>query len=388
MSKNIAVIVAAGSGVRFKSGEVPKQYHKLCGIEIINHTIKKFIDCKYIDLIFTIINQEHIKIYESVILKNDKLLSPIIGGKTRQETVMLALEYIKKYNPQNILIHDAVRCMLTTNLINKICKELKTQKAVFPAVPVEDTIKKINPKTANIKTINRENLYHAQTPQAFDFETILKAHSKFKNEIVTDDISLLEKLAINVKLIEGEKNNFKITTREDFKLAEAILQNTKKYSDIRVGFGYDVHAFEDGKGIKLCGITIPYSRKLKGHSDADVAMHALCDAIFGAIGEKDIGQHFPPNDDRWKNTDSDEFLKYCLGILKEKNATLNNIDITIICEEPKISPFIDDMRKNIAKITKIEINRVAVKATTTERLGFTGKKQGIAANAIATIMII
>lgn len=376
-SKFGVIIVAGGSGSRM-GFDIPKQYLPLKGKAIIEHSIevfKNFNDCKFIHVV---IAKDAEAIFKPIAANHN--ISYSFGGATRQESVRLGIEEIYK-NPklrqtENILIHDAARPLLTFELVEKLLDKLKKSHAVLPVSIVSDTIKKVD-EGKILETINRENYYLAQTPQAFNLELIYNLHQKYKNQSVTDDIALCEKENIDVGYIINDGNNYKITTDQDYSRAKKELE----IMDFRVGNGFDVHQFEEGDGVILCGIKIPYHKKLKGHSDADCAWHALTDAILGAIGAGDIGEIFPDSDNKWKNADSFIFLKKADKLMKENNYEVTNIDITIISEEPKLQPYKVKMAENTANCLKISMDRVNIKATTTEKLGFLGRKEGLAVTA-------
>jgi len=388
------IIVAAGRGHR-AGGEIPKQYISVCGKTILERTIQTFAKEPYIDLIQCVIHSDDRALYDLSIQaitqenqaeKDQKMtiLDPTLGGATRQQSVMNGLQGLAQDEPDLVLIHDAARPFVTPKHIEDIIMAATDHGAVVPVLPVVDTVKLISENKIK-ETIDRKTLALAQTPQAFRYKLIFMAHKRMETQDLTDDSAIAESCGVQVLTIPGEESNFKITTREDLKKAENMIKNN--LSDMRSGLGYDVHAFEDGNQVILGGIPIAHDQKLKGHSDADVALHALTDAMLGAIGAGDIGQHFPPDDDQWKGASSDIFLKHAAQLIKEKGGIISNIDLTIICEAPKISPHTQAMRENIADILDITPSRVSIKATTTEKLGFTGRKEGIAAQAIVTVRL-
>jgi len=380
--KVAVIIVAAGRGHRF-GGEIPKQYRTIGGTTILEHTIKAFKKVPYIDFIQCVIHGDDRALYDQS-TAGLNILDPVIGGATRQKSVMNGLYSLGNTEPDLVLIHDAARPFISPKHIEDIIRAAADHGAVIPTLPVSDTIKLINDNKI-IKTVDRHTLARAQTPQAFRYKLIFMAHKRQEAQEMTDDAAIAEACGIQLLAIAGEENNFKITTRQDLKKAENMIKNN--LTDIRSGLGFDVHAFEDGDQIILGGIAIAHNQKLRGHSDADVALHALTDALLGAIGDGDIGQHFPPNDDQWKGATSDIFLKHAAQLIKEKGGIIGNIDLTVICEAPKIAPHSQAMRDNIAKILDMPPSRVSIKATTTEQLGLTGRKEGIAAQAIATVRL-
>jgi 2-C-methyl-D-erythritol 4-phosphate cytidylyltransferase / 2-C-methyl-D-erythritol 2,4-cyclodiphosphate synthase len=391
MPKIVALITACGRGNRFNSGEgIPKQYLPLAGVPLLRHSILAFLNHPKIMDVICVIHPDDVELYEEAVAGLD-LLNPVFGGDTRQASIRLGLEALRDYAPSKVLIHDGVRPFVSKRIINGILEKLETHPAVIPAVAVEDTLK----KTSDGKiewTLERENLWRAQTPQGFLYQDILDSHIAFKDLNFTDDSSLNEYAGIPVAIVPGSQNNFKITTEEDFeracRMVSMLLQNTKE--ETRCGSGFDVHAFrerekDENNFIRICGIDVEFDKKIEAHSDGDVGIHALIDALLGAIGEGDIGDHFSPSDAKWKNIDSREMLKIVKHLLVKKGATILNLDITIICEKPKISKFKKQMKNELAKVLEISENRVNIKATTTEKLGFLGREEGIAAQAIASV---
>ncbi|MBL4601770.1 MAG: bifunctional 2-C-methyl-D-erythritol 4-phosphate cytidylyltransferase/2-C-methyl-D-erythritol 2,4-cyclodiphosphate synthase [Emcibacteraceae bacterium] len=379
---NAAIIVAAGRGHRL-GGEIPKQYLDVGGMPILRRTVNIFLKNPSIDLIQVIIHPDDTELYELAVGDLD-LPTPIHGGETRQQSVLNGLEAISDHMPEYVYIHDAARPFLDQIILNNLIEEVELSGAVIPALKVTDTIKYMTGDKID-STIDRNYLFRAQTPQAFRYKAIFMAHRRFENNELTDDSAIAEKSGLKVRVIPGSEDNFKITTESDLKKAEIMTGNN--YTDVRIGYGIDVHAFEDGDHVTLGGIKIPHDKGLKGHSDADVALHAITDAILGAIAMGDIGEHFPPSDDKWKGASSDVFLKHAAKLVDEREGVIANIDLTIICEAPKIGPHRDLIRDKISEIIDLDIDRVSVKATTTERLGFTGKGEGIMAQAVATVRL-
>ena len=390
MSKIVALITACGRGTRMNNNEgIPKQYLPLSAIPLLRHSIKAFLDHPKIDDVLCVIHPDDINLYEEAVAGLD-LLNPVFGSATRQASIRIGLESLQQYKPQKILIHDGVRPFISKRIINGILDKLETHPAVIPAIAVEDTLKKY--ADGKIEwTLERENLWRAQTPQGFLYKDILNSHIAFKDLNFTDDSALNEYAGIPVAIIPGSQNNFKITTSQDYerakRLASLMINNVVKEN--RVGMGFDVHAFEeseDNKNIKIGGVDIKYHKKIKAHSDGDVVIHATIDAIFGAIGQGDIGDHFSPDNNKYKDIDSKEMLKVAKHFLVKKDAKIVNLDITIICEEPKISPHKEKIKNSLAKCLNICPTQVNIKATTTEKLGFLGKKEGIAAQAIISVI--
>ena len=391
MTKIVALITACGRGNRFSNGEgIPKQYLQLAGVPLLRHSILAFLNHPKIDDVICVIHPEDIDLYEEAAAGLD-LLNPVFGGDTRQASIRQGLETLREYNPAKVLIHDGVRPFVSKRVINGILEKLETHPAVIPAVAVEDTLKKYSDGKIEW-TLERENLWRAQTPQGFIYEDILNSHIAFKDLNFTDDSALNEYAGIPVAIVPGSQNNFKITTVEDYERAKRmismLIKNVKEEN--RCGIGFDVHAFRERKKdennlIRLCGIDMEFEKKIDAHSDGDVGIHATIDALLGAIGQGDIGEHFPPTDMKWKNIDSREMLKTIKHLLVKKGATILNLDITLICEKPKVSKFKNQMKEEMAKVLGIAASRVNIKATTTEKLGFTGREEGIAAQAIASI---
>lgn len=380
--KNAAIIVAAGRGHRV-GGEIPKQYLDIGGIPVLRHTIGVFIKNPSIDHIQVIIHPDDQELYFNAVDGLD-LPIPVHGGDTRQQSVLHGLEAISDLEPEYVYIHDAARPFLEQDTLNTLIEEVEKEGAVIPALKVTDTIKYMGQDKID-STLDRNFLYRAQTPQAFRYKAISMAHRRFENEDMTDDSAIAEKSGLKVRITEGSEKNFKITTSEDLTKAEMMIGKT--YTDVRTGYGIDVHAFEDGNSVILGGIKIPHTHKLKGHSDADVALHALTDAILGAMAMGDIGDHFPPSDEQWKGASSDIFLKHAAEKVYEQDGVIAHVDLTIICEAPKIGPHREKIRDRISEIIDLDVARVSVKATTTEKLGFTGKGEGIMAQATATIRL-
>ena len=388
MPKTVILIVAAGRGQR-AGGTVPKQYQKLSKRHVLSRTIEVFSRHPLVDQIATVIHLDDAELYAAATAEfGQKLMPPVEGGETRQDSVCKGLEALAHHNPQLVLIHDAARPFVDHDLINRIIEGLSAHDAVLPVIPVTDTIKQIEDGLVQ-RTVERHHLYGAQTPQGFRFPVILDLHRQAandKNTSFTDDASIAESAGTDVHCVEGNIENIKLTTKRDMQMAELVLAKDTK-TESRIGSGYDVHRFEPGAGVTLCGVTIPFDKQLRGHSDADVAMHALTDALYGALGEGDIGTHFPPDDPQWKDVGSAIFLAHAAELVRKQGGTIVNTDLTIICEQPKITPHRLAMRTELSRIMDIDAHRIAIKATTTETLGFTGRGEGIAAQAVAMISI-
>lgn len=377
MSKIAVLIVAGGSGLRMDS-DVPKQYLQINGQPILRHTLNKFNN---FDLIQCVIGMGHQPFYQQAV-DGLNILDPIVGGKTRQDSVYIGLQALKVHSPDYVIIHDAARPIIYPHDIHNIINVLGKNVNATLACPISESLQRdgIN--------IDRNNLWMIQTPQAFDFDMIVNAHEKATtdNFIGTDDTSVAKHLGFDIQYITCGRHNIKITTQDDLKMARMILCPE---TETKVGNGFDVHAFDtcDAKMIRLCGVDIPHDRQLRGHSDADVGLHALTDAILGALGEPDIGQLFPPNDDQYKNMDSHVFLDKSVDILRTRGGSLTHIDITFMCEEPKIGKHREAIIDHLSNHLKLSTSRISVKATTTEKLGFTGRGEGIACQAVVTIKV-
>jgi 2-C-methyl-D-erythritol 4-phosphate cytidylyltransferase/2-C-methyl-D-erythritol 2,4-cyclodiphosphate synthase len=381
MSTTVALVVGAGEGLRF-GGEVPKQYRRLAGHAIVRRSLTAFLDHPEVTLVQAVIHPDHQDLYEDAVL-GLSLPPPVHGGATRQESVALGLEHLAGNPPARVLIHDAARPLVDHGVISRVLAALETSPGAIPALAVADTLKRGDGSIIET-TIDRSGLWRAQTPQGFVFEDILAAHRHAGGEDLTDDAAVAERAGLAVAMVEGAEDNFKVTRTQDLKRAERTLGGG---GDVRTGFGLDVHRFEAGDHVTLCGVVIAHDFGLQGHSDADVGLHAVTDALLGAIGAGDIGAHFPPSDPQWKGTSSDVFLRHAGRLLSDMGGRIANLDVTLICEVPKIGPHREAMRARIADILEISKDRVSVKATTTERLGFTGRGEGIAAQAVATVVL-
>jgi 2-C-methyl-D-erythritol 4-phosphate cytidylyltransferase/2-C-methyl-D-erythritol 2,4-cyclodiphosphate synthase len=383
MSRVAVLIVAAGKGERAGTA-LPKQYEQLAGRPMLRRTVEAFaaVSSNQNWPVQVVIGggQEALA---ATALDGLELPAPVIGGATRQESVRRGLEALAKDAPDYVLIHDAARPLISARVIQAVVAALEAgADGALPMVSASDTLRRRG-VDGSWTLVPRENLYRAQTPQGFVYAKILAAHRAHASEDVTDDVALAELAGLKVQMVEGEEKNIKVTRKEDFALAEKLLGS----ADVRTATGYDVHKFKEGDHIWLCGLKIPHTHGLEGHSDADVGLHAITDALLGCIGEGDIGQHFPPTDERWRGAASWKFLDHAAALVAAKGGVINHVDVTIICERPKVGPHRDAMKAKIAEILKIEPSRVSVKATTTEGLGFTGRREGIAAQAIATVRL-
>ena len=378
--KVAALIVAAGRGSRAGPG-APKQYRPLAGEPVLRRAMAAFSGHPRITSIIAVIHRDDETAYREAAAGLPKLLDPAFGGETRQASVLAGLERLAAAErPDLVLIHDGARPFVSARLITDCIEALATHQGALAALAVTDTIRRGKDGLAG-ETVPRDGLWRAQTPQAFHFEAILDAHRKAAGGDYTDDAAVAAAAGMEVVLVEGDEDNFKVTSAADLARAERMLSG----GETRTGMGYDVHRFGPGDHVWLCGVKLPHEAGLVGHSDADAGLHAITDAILGAIGAGDIGKHFPPSDPKWKGASSDIFLAHAATLARGAGATISHVDLTLICEAPKISPYTDKMRARIAEILSIGIGRVSVKATTTEGLGFTGRREGIAAQAIATL---
>jgi 2-C-methyl-D-erythritol 4-phosphate cytidylyltransferase/2-C-methyl-D-erythritol 2,4-cyclodiphosphate synthase len=382
MSGVAVLVVAAGKGERV-GGAVPKQYAPLLGKPILRWTLEALGRQPNVSAIQVAIGPEQDALYAQAV-EGLNVRAPIAGGATRQESVRLGLEALADALPEIVLIHDAARPLVSDRLVAAVIATLEAgADAAVPLLPVADTLKKHDGSAWN--TVSREGLHRAQTPQGFRFAKILRAHRHYAQTNVTDDMALAELAGLHIREVAGEEENLKITTPEDFARAETQLR--ARLGESRTGMGYDVHKFIAGDHVWLCGLNVAHDHALEGHSDADAGLHALTDAILGAIGEGDIGVHFPPSDERWRDAPSWKFLDHAASLVRSKGGAIVHCDVTIICERPKIGPHRDAMRARVAEILALDIARVSVKATTTEGLGFTGRQEGLAAQAVATVRL-
>lgn len=376
-----ALIVAAGRGSRAGPG-APKQYRELAGEPVLRRTLTAFAAHPEISCVIAVIHPDDAEAYEHASTGLHKLLAPCTGGATRQASVKAGLEALAASMPDYVLIHDGARPLVSARLISDCIAALATNTGALAAIALTDTIRRSEGGMAG-ETVDRTGLWRAQTPQAFHFAAILEAHRRASGEEYTDDVAVASAAGIEVVMVQGDENNFKITSAGDLTRAERLLM---RGSDVRTGTGFDVHRFGPGDHVWLCGVKVSHDFGLIGHSDADAGLHAITDAILGAAGAGDIGQHFPPSDPKWKGASSDIFLAHAAALARDQGAEIANIDLTLICERPKIGPHVAAMRKRVSEILAVDFARVSVKATTTEGLGFTGRGEGIAAQALATLV--
>ncbi len=374
MPPTAILIVAAGKGERAgRAG--PKQYEPLAGQPMLVRTVQAFPDWP----VRVVIGPGQEALYRGAMGPNAP--EPIAGGSRRQDSVRLGLEALAADPPDFVLIHDAARPLVSRAIIARVIAALEAGAAgAAPMQAVADTLRR--KEGERWITVPREGLYRAQTPQGFRFADILKAHRDHAGTDATDDVAIAGLAGLAVEAVPGEESNLKVTTEKDFILAERLLAG-----ETRSAMGYDAHRFTAGDHVWLCGVKVPHDHGLEGHSDADAGLHALTDAILGCISAGDIGQHFPPTDDRWKDAPSWKFLDHAQALVKQKGGAILHCDVTLICERPKIGPHRQAMRARIAEILSLAIDRVSVKATTTECMGFTGRREGLAAQAIATVRL-
>lgn len=385
MARCVVLVLAGGVGARI-GGDLPKQYLTLAGKPVLRHTVEAFLGHPGIDSIHVVIGADDGELYADAVA-GLRLPAPVRGGATRQDSGRAGLEHLAAAEPPDrVLIHDAARPFVDRALVDRVLAALEDAPGAVPALPVADTLKRSGGDPPTIAaTVERDGLWHAQTPQGFRFADILEAHRAAGGGGFTDDAAVAAGAGLRVALVRGSEDNFKITTREDLARAERIAGNGEMLT--RTGTGFDVHAVGDGDHVMLCGVPVPHERGLVGHSDADVALHAITDALLGAIAAGDIGSHFPPTDERWRNAPSKTFLEHAARLAGEGGGRIVNVDVTIICETPKIGPHRDAMRRAVADILSIEVDRISVKATTTERLGFLGRGEAIAAQASASVAL-
>ena len=386
VERTAAVIVAAGRGLRAGTGG-PKQYRSIGGQTVIFRAMEPFCRHPQLFAVQPVVNPDDIQMFQDAVCGLSHA-SPTEGGATRQASVHAGLEALAPQKPDIVLIHDAARPFVSQGLISRAIDAVKPTGAAVPTIAVADTIKLVDGKGNVEATPERARLRIAQTPQVFYFDAILDAHRRAAREgrsDFTDDAALAEWAGLTVATFEGDVANMKLTTPEDFVREESRLASA--LGDVRIGTGYDVHAFGAGDHVMICGVRVPHTKGFLAHSDGDVGLHALVDAILGALADGDIGSHFPPSDPQWKGAASHQFLKYAVDRVSARGGRIANLEVTLICERPKIGPLRDQMRARIAEISGVDISRVAVKATTSEKLGFTGREEGIAATASATIRL-
>ena len=384
--KTVAVIVAAGSGQR-AGGELPKQFQLLGAKSVLRHTLEAFARHPEVHTVITVIAAGFESHYAEA-AHDLALPAAVIGGATRQESCAKGIEAAAALQPDAVLIHDAARPFVSAKVISDVIAKLAEAEAVIPALPVADTMKRAEAGLIT-QTLARDGLYFVQTPQGFHFDKIRAAHQALTAKGVnnlTDDAAVAEAIGMKVHIVAGDPANRKLTTTQDMQDANRKMKQLQN-TEMRVGQGVDFHTFTEGKSIWLCGVEIPHSHSLLGHSDADVVLHSITDALLGAIGEGDIGTHFPPSDPQWKNAKSAIFIEMAVSLIKKRGGEIGNVDVTILAEAPKISPHLDAMKASLSHMLGIATDRIAIKATTTEQMGAIGRKEGMAATAIATVRL-
>jgi 2-C-methyl-D-erythritol 4-phosphate cytidylyltransferase/2-C-methyl-D-erythritol 2,4-cyclodiphosphate synthase len=381
-----AIVVAAGRGLR-AGGDVPKQYRQILGEPVIRPSLVALAEHGEIAAVQPVIHPDDAALFQAASQGLD-LLPPVNGGALRQASVRAGLEALEPRRPDLVLVHDAARPFASAALIARAIAAARASGAAIPVVPVADTVKTVDAAGYVTGTIDRAPLRLVQTPQAFGFAALLEAHHRAKaagREDFTDDAALAEWAGLTVTTFEGEAGNVKLTSNEDF--ARAEVAKLAGLSDVRTGFGVDVHQFCDGDHVMLGGVRVPHGRGLSGHSDADVVLHALVDAILGALADGDIGVHFPPTDPHWRGASSDRFFAFAVERLRARGGRLAHLDVTVVCEAPRIGAHRDAIRARIAAIAGLPIERVGVKATTSEKMGFIGRGEGMAAFANVTVRL-
>ena len=381
MPGTYAIVVAAGRGNRF-GGPIPKQYRSLAGQPVLRYAVEALLRSGEFAGAVVAIHPDDRSLYDRAVAGLD-LLPPVEGGAERQGSVLAALERLAPLEPERVLVHDGARPMLEPVVTARVLAGLDAADGAIAALPVTDSVKRASEHGEIVASLDRVRLWRAQTPQGFRFVPFLAAHRLLRGASLGDDAAVAEKAGLRVQLVMGSEENLKITTEEDLLRAERLL--SARCTDVRTGFGFDVHRFGPGDHVMLCGVRVPHDRSLVGHSDADVGLHALTDALLGTIGAGDIGQHFAPTDPRWRGADSAQFLRSAVDMVRARNGLIRNLDVTIVCEAPRIGPYRAAMIERIAAIASVDADRVNVKATTSEGLGFIGRGEGIAAQAVATV---
>lgn len=372
-----AIIVAAGRGLR-AGGDRPKQWQHIAGRTVMEHTLAAFARAPDVGPVVVVLHRDDMHHRAGMEAAGNIVTQ---GGETRSSSVRNGLYMLNNSGIDKVLIHDAARPCVSQSLIRDVIAALDQSAAAAPAVTVTDAL--WTGADGHVTgTQDRTGLYRAQTPQGFDYNAICAAYDAFEG-VAADDVAVARAAGMQVAIVPGDEDNLKLTLPGDFARAERILGNVM---DIRLGNGFDVHRFGPGDHLTLCGVKIPHGRGLQGHSDADVGMHAVTDAIYGALAQGDIGQHFPPSDPQWKGADSRIFLTHAAGLARDMGFAISNVDCTLICETPKIGPHAGAMRQTMAEIMGLDASRISIKATTSERLGFTGREEGIAALATATLV--
>lgn len=381
MTETVALVVAAGRGERI-GGDVPKQYLALAGRPLLVHSVAAFAGHRAVGAVRVVIHPDDRARYHAAVAGFD-LLEPVDGGATRQESVLFGLESLESLAPGRVLIHDAARPAVDGGVIDRVLAALDSAPAAIPALAVSDTLKR-GENGLVAATVDRAGLWRAQTPQGFRYADILAAHRAAAGGALTDDAAVAEAAGLAVSLVAGSEDNVKVTTADDLARAGRIVGAGL---ESRVGMGFDVHRFGPGDHVMLCGVRIGHDRGLAGHSDADAGLHALVDAVLGALGAGDIGAHFPPGDPEWADADSGVFAARTARMVGDAGGVIAHLDVTIACEQPRVGPHRTAMAARVAELFGVDAGRVSVKATTTERLGFLGRGEGVAALAVATLRL-
>lgn len=386
-----AILVAAGRGERAgQSAEGPKQYRNVGGRAVIAHTLTAFADHPQVDVVVVAIHPDDDLLFQTARAGIGGDIRTEHGGRTRQESVRNALTALKDEAIDITLIHDAVRPFVDHDLISRVIEATGEENGALPAQAVSDTLKRRTDDGTVLETVARHGLFAAQTPQGFPFQQILKAHeaaAQAGRDDFTDDAAIAEWVGLSVTIVEGSSDNVKLTWAKDIELADQRLMTANtSFPDVRTGNGYDVHCFGEGDRVTLCGIDIPFHKSLSGHSDADVGLHALTDALLATKGLGDIGTHFPPSEPQWKGAASRIFVEHAVKLVREHGGRIANVDITLICEEPKIGPHRERMVAELCDMLRVSADRISVKATTNEKLGFLGRGEGIAAIVTASVI--
>ncbi|MER8785327.1 bifunctional 2-C-methyl-D-erythritol 4-phosphate cytidylyltransferase/2-C-methyl-D-erythritol 2,4-cyclodiphosphate synthase [Mesorhizobium sp. M0601] len=387
--KVAVVIVAAGRGARAGQAKGPKQYQQIGGGAVIARTLGAFLTHPKIGPVVVAIHADDGALFRRAAGANADRVVAVTGGTSRQESVRLGLLALRSNAPGRVLIHDAARPFVDAELIDRTIAAIGERQGALPALPVADTLKRETAEGMIGETVSRAGLHAAQTPQGFPFWPILAAHEKAHHlgkADFTDDAAIAEWAHIPVKIVPGSPDNVKLTWARDIAMADQRLSSAPRFPDIRTGNGYDVHAFVPGDHVTLCGVAIPHDRKLSGHSDADVGLHALTDALLATCGAGDIGTHFPPSDPQWKGAASRIFVEHAVRLVRARGGRIANADITLICEAPRVGPHREAMTEALSAMLRISRDRISIKATTNEKLGFVGREEGIAAIATASVV--
>jgi 2-C-methyl-D-erythritol 4-phosphate cytidylyltransferase/2-C-methyl-D-erythritol 2,4-cyclodiphosphate synthase len=383
------VLVAAGRGERAGGSDGPKQYRTIGGRAVIAHTLDAFLGHPEVAAISIATHPDDAALFAEAVGEMPSHVMTVPGGITRQASTLLALRALKPFEPDIVLIHDAVRPFVDRNLVDRVIEKAAGGVGALPALAVSDTLKRGGPGARVAGTVDRAGLFAAQTPQGFPFGAILDAHEKAAEsgrDDFTDDAAIAEWAGVAVDIVGGSPDNVKLTWARDIAMADEKLSRAAAFPDVRTGNGYDVHAFGPGDHVTLCGVSIPFAQGLSGHSDADVGLHALTDALLATCGAGDIGTHFPPSDPRWKGAASRIFVEHATAIVRGRGGRIANVDVTLICEAPRIGPHRERMVAALAEMLGIAADRISIKATTNEKLGFIGRSEGIAAIATASVV--